>query len=435
MVTNINQSASDSFPIAIDGGEQGLSDEQLDAVVAQIAEDWVVGPGAKKLLLLPPDHTRLYSFAGQITAKLWEQLHERVEIDILPALGTHFPMSETQLRLMFGDKIPLERFIPHRWRDDLEELGVLPAEFLEQLSEGRMKSPVTVAVNRRIVSGEYDQVLSIGQVVPHEVIGFANFSKNICIGCGGGQMLHQSHFLGAVCGIEQVLGEIENPVRQLVDEGYFRFVEPKTKVGFVLTVVEDSKQGPRLRALATGTDRECFRWAAELSRQVNLTRVDRPLERCVVYLDPREFSSTWLGNKSIYRTRKAMADGGELIVLAPAVETCGEDPEIDKLIRQFGYRGTEATLAALESNEELAGNLSAAAHLIHGSTEGRFEVTYCTGEGLSAEEVTAVGYKHRPYEEAASEFNIEKLADGWHEGPDGKPFYFIRNPALGLWTS
>lgn len=421
-------------PIAIDGGPQGLLDAQLDELVAQIADAWVVGPSVNKLLLLPPDHTRLYSFAGQITAKLWRLLHEQVEIDILPALGTHFPMTEAQLRLMFGDEIPLDRFIPHDWLNDLEALGTLPPEYIAGLSGGRMNSSVTVAVNRRIVSGQYDLAMSIGQVVPHEVIGFANHSKNICIGCGGGEMLHQSHFLGAVCGIENILGEIDNPVRQLVDEGFYRFVQPKSNIGFVLTVVEDTDDGPRLRGLTTGFDSECFRWAAKLSREINLTRVDKPLERCVVYLDPKEFSSTWLGDKAIYRTRKAMANGGELIVLAPAVETFGEAKAIDNLIRQFGYRGTDATLAALESSEELAGNLSAAAHLIHGSTEGRFSVTYCTGDGLTAEEVTSVGYLHRPYEEAAAEYDIEGLADGWHDGADGKPFYFIRNPALGLWT-
>ena len=431
--------ASSQLPVAgnltFDGETAGISDERLDELLAQISEHWIRATGVKRLLILPPDHTRLYSFAGKITARLWQQFHDTVDIDILPALGTHFPMTEQQLRLMFGDEIPLDRFIPHHWKSDLEPLGTLPAEFLSNLSGGRMNSTVTVAVNQRIVSGDYDLVLSIGQVVPHEVIGFANYTKNICIGCGGGEMLHQSHFLGAVCGIENVLGEIDNPVRQLVDEGFNRFVRPKTNLGFILTVVEDTADGPMLRGLSSGQDEKCFRWAAELSRELNLTKVDSPIQRCVVYLDPREFSSTWLGNKAVYRTRKAMADGGELIVLAPEVETFGEDPTIDRLIRRHGYRGTDATLAALEADGEIAVNLSAAAHLIHGSSEGRFSITYCTGEGLSAEEVTGVGYNHRPYAEVAQEFDIEKLNDGRHKDANGQEFYFIRNPALGLWTA
>ncbi|MEO1497705.1 MAG: lactate racemase domain-containing protein [Planctomycetota bacterium] len=420
--------------LTIDAGPDGLTDENLKEIVASVSNSWISRPGVKRLLLLPPDHTRLYSYAGAITAELWRTLHGSVEIDILPALGTHLPMTEEQLRMMFGDEIPLERFIAHDWRNDLESLGVLPEDFLAELSEDRMRSSVEVAVNRRIVSGDYDLVLSIGQVVPHEVIGFANHSKNVCIGCGGGQMLHQSHFLGAVCGIEQVLGVVDTPVRRLMDEGFYRFVKPRADVRFLLTVVEDKPAGPQLRAVTAGDGSECFRWAAELSGELNLTHVDRPIDRCVVYLDPREFQSTWLGNKAVYRTRKAMADDGELIVLAPAVHTFGEDKAIDTQIRKHGYRGTPATLAALDNDPELAGNLSAAAHLIHGSTEDRFSVTYCTGDGLSAEEVTSVGYNHRPYADAAAAYDPQVLTDGWHDGPDGKPFYFIRNPALGLWT-
>lgn len=421
-------------PIAFEAGEAGNSAPQLAELVEQLAEQWIVQPGVKRLLLLPPDHTRFHSFAGQITTLFWKLLHSRVEIDILPALGTHKPMQEHQLRMMFGAEIPLDRFIPHNWEQDLEPLGTISSRFMSELSGGRIEAEVEVAVNKLIVGGQYDLVLSIGQVVPHEVIGFANHSKNICIGCGGGEMLHYSHFLGAVHGIEQTLGEIDTPVRRLVDEGFYRFVQPQADVRFVLTVVADTPAGPQLRAFTAGQDSGCFRWAAQLSRQANVSSVERPFSRCVVYLDPHEFSSTWLGNKAIYRTRKAMADGGELIVLAPAADTFGEAEGIDKLIRQYGYRGTENTLAALKADAVLASNLSAAAHLIHGSTEGRFRVTYCTGDGLSAEEVQGVGYQHRPYEEVAREFGVETLTDGWHDGPDGAPFYFIRNPALGLWA-
>ncbi|MEO0531111.1 MAG: D-mannonate epimerase, partial [Planctomycetota bacterium] len=333
------------------------------------------------------------------------------------------------------EKIPLERFIAHDWRNDLEPLGTIPGVKLAELSGGRMTDPVEVAVNKRIVSGDYDLVLSIGQVVPHEVIGFANHSKNVCIGCGGGGMLHQSHFLGAVCGIEEVLGVVDTPVRRLMDQGFYDYVRPRADVRFVLTVVEDSADGPQLAAVTAGAGKECFRWAAGIAGELNLTKVDRPIERCVVWLDPREFTSTWLGNKAIYRTRKAMDDNGELIVLAPAVDTFGEDAEIDRLIRQHGYRGTPATLDALKTDPSLSANLSAAAHLIHGSTEGRFNVTYCTGNGLTDEEIRGVGYDWRNVNEASNALGItDSLTDGWHDAPDGKPFYFIKNPALGLWT-
>src|SRR3990172_7027781 len=134
-----------------------------------------------------------------------------------------------------------------------------------------------------------------------------------------------------------------------------------------------------------------FSRAADLSLRVNFTLLDAPLKKVVVYLDPSEFKSTWLGNKSIYRTRMAMADGGELVILAPGLKEFGEDPEIDRLIRKYGYRGTPATLAAVQANPELANNLSAAAHLIHGSSEGRFRITYCPGSQMRAEAIRSVG--------------------------------------------
>jgi carbohydrate kinase (thermoresistant glucokinase family) len=424
-----------ALPIAVDSGPLGISAERLDELIDDVAQRWVLDAGVRRLLLLPPDHTRLHSFAGPITARLYERLAGRVHVDVMPTLGTHKPMTDAQLRLMFGDRIPRERVVDHDWRNALETLGDLPAEFLAELSGGRLAWPVPVAVNRRLVSRGYDLVLSIGQVVPHEVIGFANHTKNVCIGAGGGELLQTSHFLGAVAGIENVLGTADNAVRRLVDEAFYRFVRPRIDLRFLLTVVDGRGAEPALRAFCAGTDSDSFRWSARLAAETNIERVDRPLERCVVSLDPREFHSTWLGNKAIYRTRKAMADGGELVVLAPAVETFGEDPAIDTLIRRHGYRGTDATLAALNTQPELKANLSAAAHLIHGSSEGRFRVTYCTGPGLSQAEVEGVGYDYRPYSDAAAEFQVEGRRDGWHAGPDGRPFCYLRNPALGLWTT
>ena len=128
-----------------------------------------------------------------------------------------------------------------------------------------------------------------------------------------------------------------------------------------------------------GDDAECFERAAALSLECNFQMMDREIKKAVVFLDPHEFRSTWLGNKSVYRTRMAMADGGELVVLAPGVHEFGEDATIDTLIRRHGYCGTPKTLEAVKDDPQLAGNLSAAAHLIHGSSEGRFRIRYCPG--------------------------------------------------------
>lgn len=423
------------YELAVADAKRPIGTAELHKHIDRLLEQWVLKAGVERLLLLPPDHTRLHSFAGEITRHIWRSVSDRVSIDVMPAVGTHFAMSPAQLHMMFGDEIPLERYKVHDWRNDLAELGEIPAEKLTELSGGRMEMPVNVAVNRRLVSGDYDQVLSIGQVLPHEVIGFANHAKNLCVGAGGADLIHKSHYLGAVCNMETILGRADTPVRRLIDTAFYDFVRPRCDARFILTVVGGTGAEPGLHGLMAGQDRECFRRAAELSAELNISRLPKRIDRCVVHLDPREFSSTWLGNKSIYRTRMAMADGGELYVLAPGIETFGEDPTIDELVRKHGYHGTPRTLDAVDSDPKLMANLSAAAHLIHGSTEGRFSVTYCTGDGLSRQEVEGVGYNHLPIREAQRRFDVSDKADGWHTDAAGEPFYFINNPALGLWAA
>jgi hypothetical protein len=187
------------------------------------------------------------------------------------------------------------------------------------------------------------------------------------------------------------------------------------------------------RGLFVGDDHECFQRAAELSIEVNFTVLDEELDKVVVYLDPEEFHSTWLGNKAIYRTRMAIADEGELVVLAPAVKTFGEDPEIDRLIRRYGYRTTPEIMRFMNENQDLRNNLSAAAHLIHGSSENRFKIVYCPGE-LTRDEIESVGYDYSKLDVVQQRYDPTRLVDGWNTMPDGESVYFIRNPALGLWA-
>src|ERR1019366_9263383 len=131
-------------------------------------------------------------------------------------------------------------------------------------------------------------------------------------------------------------------------------------------------------------------------------------------------------------TRMAIADAGELIVLAPGVRTFGEDPTIDRLIRRFGYRGTPVTLAKVRTEPELAANMSAAAHLIHGSSEGRFSITYCPSH-LTRAEIEDVGFRYGDLSAMIRRYDPERLDEGWNRLPDGEEVCFIANPALGLW--
>jgi len=199
-------------------------------------------------------------------------------------------------------------------------------------------------------------------------------------------------------------------------------------------VAPDNQGCLKIMGLFAGDDIECFRQAAALSRKLNFTIMPRRLKKVVVWLDPEEFKSTWLGYKSIYRTRMMIADDGELVVLAPGVRTFGEDPAIDRLIRKYGYRTTPEILAFTEANDDLKENLSAAAHLIHGSPENRFRVTYAAGH-LSRAEVESAGYGFGDIDLLMKRYDPQSLRTGFHTTADGEEFYFISNPATGLWKA
>lgn len=385
----------------------------------------------KKVLAIPPDITRFYSQAGLLTQFAYDYLGDKLT-DILPALGTHAPMSGPEIEKMFGH-VPASLFRIHDWRNDVVTLGEVPGEFLKTVSEDRVSFSWPAQVNKLLVNGGFDLILSIGQVVPHEVIGMANYNKNIFVGTGGPEGINKSHFLGAAYGMERMMGRADTPVRRVLNYASDHFAADLPIV-YVQTVIGRNEDGRLVvRGLFIGDDEDCFLKASELSLEVNFQMLDKPLKKVVVYLEPEEFKSTWLGNKSIYRTRMAIADDGELIVLAPAVKEFGEDAEIDKLIRKYGYRTTPEILEAVENNSDIRQNLSAAAHLIHGSTEGRFSVTYCPGK-LSREEIESVNYNYADAGEMMKRYDPAKLNDGYNTMPDGEEIYYISNPALGLWS-
>lgn len=407
----------------------GISDSQLREALAKSVE----GRELKKVLILPPDFTRMYSGAGKITAIYYELLKDKCKVDIMPALGTHAPMTEDEWKAFFGEGVPFDTMIVHNWRNDVVKVGEVPATFVSEVSEGLVKNSIDVEVNRRLMDSSYDLILSIGQVVPHEVVGMANYSKNIFVGCGGSSMINSSHMLGAFYGMERIMGKDFSPVRRVFDYAEENFIADIPLL-YVLTTTTNSGDDVTIHGLYIGRERSNFEAAIKKSQEINLTHMKKRLNKVVVYLDPREFKSTWLGNKAIYRTRMAIADGGELIVLAPAVGRFGEDDENDRLIRKYGYVGREEVLRLVDApeNDDLRENLSVAAHLIHGSSDGRFKITYCAGN-LSEEEVRGAAFNYIPYDEASAKYNPEKLIDGFNT-VDGEEIFYISNPALGLWV-
>ena len=417
-----------SLYCAYGGADAEISPEQLhDLFVESLAK---LGE-RKRVLVVPPDQSRIHSRAGELTRHAWEYYADRLQA-VLPALGTHAAMGPEQLTRMFG-AVPQDLFRVHNWRTDVETLGEVPAEYIREQSEGMLNYAWPAQVNRLIAHGGFDLILSTGQVVPHEVIGMANYNKNILVGTGGRDGINRSHYLGAVYGMERIMGRAENPVRNVLNYAADRFLRDLPIV-YVLTVIgRTSDDRLVMRGLFVGDDVECFHRAAELSVQVNFEILPVPIGKALVYLDPHEFHSTWLGNKAIYRTRMALADAAELIILAPGVKSFGEDAAIDGLIRKYGYCGTPATLSAVSANADLANDLSAAAHLIHGSSEGRFGIRWCPGH-LSQEEIESAGYEYGDLKTMLARFNPQKLREGYNR-IDGEDFFYISNPGLGLWAT
>lgn len=411
--------------------EAGLTDAEIREALTRSLD----GRGKKRVLIIPPDFTRFFSKAGFITNVCYHYFADRgVEVDILPALGTHVPVTKAEAAEMFGD-IPFEKFIAHNWRTDVVKIGEVPASYLTEITEGLWNDPVSVEINRLIMDERYDLILSPGQVVPHEVIGMANYNKNLFVGVGGADMINKSHMVGAVYGMERMMGRDHTPVRKIFDYAQAHFLKDRP-VLFLLTVTTAPGGNIHTHGLFIGDGRSALEAAIAHAQQKNIDFVPHGIKKCVVYLDPKEFKSTWLGNKSVYRTRMAVADGGELIVLAPGVERFGEDAAVDQLIRKYGYCGRKKVLELFHQpeNADLRENMGAAAHLIHGSSDGRFSITYAVKK-ISKEEIASVHFIPADYDEMAKRYDPAKLAYGYNTLPDGEEIFFIPNPALGLWIN
>lgn len=409
----------------------GIEDIELEKALNESIEQR--RSSLKKVLLLPPDFSRSHSGAGKITAMYYKLLKESCQIDIMPALGTHMPMTRHEILEMFGNEIPESCFIVHNWREDVVNIGEVPGEFVKEVSEGLINNSIPVEVNRRLLDKSYDMVISIGQVVPHEVVGMANYSKNIFVGCGGRRMINNTHMLGAVYGMERVMGRDKTPVRKVFDYAEENF-GANIPLMYVLTVTVQNESKTSIQGLYIGRERGLFEEAVKLSEEKNISFVDKPLNKVIVYLDGKEFKSTWIGNKAIYRSRMALADNGELIIIAPGVRQFGEDLENDKLIRKYGYVGRYKVLEMFKEIKELQENQSVAAHLIHGSSDGRFTISYAVDK-LSKEEIKSVNFNYIPLNDAYKKYNPEKLKDGFNTMEDGEEIFFISNPALGLWAN
>lgn len=407
-----------------------ISTEQLDEIIEQVVARVSETRELKRVLIIPPDFTRFHSRSGEITSKIYDLLGDAVSM-VLPALGTHYGMTDEEKKTMFKG-VPLSIIHDHDYKSEVVELGRISQEEVSEISRGAVAFDWPVQVSRILLEEQWDLIISIGQVVPHEVAGMSNYTKNTLVGTGGKECIDKSHFVGAACNMEKIMGQIHNPVRDLLNLGSDRFLSHLPFLYIQTVVAPDMKGGNVLKGVFAGDDAACYEEAAALAQQVNIFLLDRCPKRVVVFLDGEEYKSTWVGNKSIYRSRLAVADGGEILILAPGIHSFGENPIADTLIRRHGYKGADYVAECIARDPELADNLGAASHLIQGSTEGRFTITYCPGK-LSREEIEQVGFAYGDLASAMKRYNPQELEDGWNT-VDGEEIFFISNPGLGLWA-
>jgi len=390
-----------------------------------------------KVLLLPPDKTRYYSGSGKLTNMLYHILMEETEgkcqIDVIPTLGQHHAHTPEENKWMFGD-IPEECIHKHDWINSVVKIGEISGDFLKIATDGKADWPMPIEIHKAVVSGEYDLIINIGQIVPHEVLGFGNHNKNYFIGLGGKGTITTSHIGAAVCGIENNLGQIISPMRACFNLAQKKFMSDVPDVFILIVQDNEGKDGSlQTSGLFIGDDNETYLAAAKYARKQTVHIFDKPIKKVVCLMDEREFNSTWVANKAVYRTRKVIADDGELVVIAPGVERFGEKEEVDRMTRKYGYKGTPNALRAYNEDPELHELGHAAAHLSNGSSEGRFKITYAPGH-LTKEEIEGVGYEYMDINEAIAKYNPEKLKPGFNV-VDGEEIFFVNTPTLGLWTA
>ena len=392
-----------------------------------------LGCDFRRVLILPPDLTRAHSGAGWITETLYNLLPKSCDTHVIPTLGQHVPHTEAENRRMFG-KVPNGKIHVHDWRGGVERFGMIPAEKVAETTKGKADWEIPVDLDRKLADRSWDLIINVGHVVPHEVLGFANHNKNYFIGLGGKETICASHMAAAVYGIENNLGNLITPLRACYNWAEEQFLGRLPDVYFQVVMQRDEEGRLVHSGVYAGDDLETYLMAARRSREQNITVFEKPVKKIVAMMQADEFRATWVANKAVYRTRMAMADGGELLIVAPGVERFGEQPEVDALIRKYGYSGTERVLEQYRHEADLREIAHGTAHLLHGSSEGRFTIRYAPG-GLSREEVEGVNYGYADLGETLARYAPDRMKEGWNTRADGEEVYFIHTPSAGLWAT
>ena len=347
---------------------EGLDLSTLTEIVEQTLE--VVQPGERVLAIIP-DKTRddnthlLFPIATECLTK-----RGFATFDALVAQGTHPPMSASQKFSKIGADGFSGQLFDHRWDqpDELITIGELSAGTVRELTNGLIDTAVPVSINKLLAPGIYDTVIVFGATVPHEVAGFAGGAKYLFPGVAGPELTHMTHWLGALAGIENIIGQVDTPTRRLIEAATDLIQARIISLNTVVTRTSDDELVTY--ALFGGDIREAFRRAAEVSRQVHIRYTGRKYKKVIALLDPH-YDELWVGGKASYKLGAIIEEGGELIIYAPHLTRLSETH--GALIEKYGYAPLESVRDMLGVSEELRENLCIAAHLAHVAYAGRLD--------------------------------------------------------------
>ena len=341
--------------------------------------------------------------------------------DALVAQGTHPPMTQAQKLAKIGQRIGSEQFagriFDHCWdrADEIVTLGELSADKASALTGGLIDRAVPVTINRLLAPGVYDTVLVFGATVPHEVAGFAGGAKYFFPGVAGPELTHTTHWLGALAGIENTIGQVDTPTRMLIEAATDLVPARIISLNSVVSRAEDGRLVTY--ALFAGEIREAFRRAAAVSREVHIRYTGRKYKRVVALLDPH-YDELWVGGKASYKLGAIVEDGGELIIFAPHLTKLSETH--GALIEKYGYAPLEVVRDMLGASQELRENLCIAAHLAHvayagrvdadGKVVPRYRITMATGIDEQTCKRVNLGYlDHRTFDYAGLASDTDTL--------------------------
>jgi len=312
--------------------DKTLSDDDVRQIVGNALSG--ANLDGKRVLALIPDATRSAP-VGLLYRTIYESLSPRVKaFDVLVALGTHHPMSMEEIYERVGineaehkTSFAKTRFFNHLWKDpeSLTKIGVLSEAEVESVSDGLFRMTVPLTVNKLIL--DYDHIMIIGPVFPHEVVGFSGGNKYIFPGIAGQEIIDFFHWLGAVITNHKIIGRKMTPVRKVVDLA--ASYVPVERSCFAVVVEGSSAAG-----LYYGTPEEAWSTAADLSNQLHITYKDRPFHT-VLSVAPRMYDDLWVGGKCMYKLEPVIADGGTLIIYAPHITEVSYTH--GKLLDEIGY--------------------------------------------------------------------------------------------------